>query len=69
MEMLVLTIVHVCVLEILRSLWLFESGIRILESLDHDLETLKVRFVIFEFKGYDLWFLSALTLLHVVLVP
>ena len=56
-------------LEILTLFWLFENGIRILESLDHDHETLKVKFVIFEFKGYDLWFLSTLVVLHVVLVP
>ena len=56
------------VLRILRLLWLFEDGVRILESLDRNLGILKVRFVIFGFKGYDLWFLSALILLHVDLV-
>ena len=38
------------VLRILRLLWLFEDGVRILESLDRNLGILKVRFVIFGLK-------------------
>ena len=47
MEMLVRTMMHVCCFEDFKLIIGVWSGVRILEPLDHNLGTLKVRFVIF----------------------
>ena len=57
------------VLGILKPLWVSRSGDSNLEVMDHNLGYLEGKICICGFKGYDLWILCALMILHVVLVP